>query len=63
VKALQDEFADEARTQQTQTGVRFQPSLPTLGRGSLFDQDIAARPIIERQYMIPARLPTLSLSL
>jgi len=58
VKALQDEYASEVRAQQARTGVRFQPSSPTLGRGSLFEQDMAARLIIERQYMIPARLPT-----
>ena len=58
IKNLQEEFADEARTQRPRAGVRFQPSSPTLGRGSLFEQDMAARLIIERQYMIPARLPT-----
>ena len=60
MKTLQEEFADEARTQRPRAGVRFQPSSPTLGRGSLFEQDMAARPLIERQYMVPARLPTLS---
>jgi hypothetical protein len=60
VKALQDEYADEVRAQQARTGVRFQPSSPTLGQGSLFEQDMTARPLIERQYRIPTRLPTLS---
>jgi hypothetical protein len=63
VKALQEEYADEVRVQQARTGVRFQPSLPTLGRGSLFGQDMAAQPLIERQYMIPMQLPTPSPSL
>jgi hypothetical protein len=58
MQTLQEEFADEARTQRPQVGVRFHPSSPTLGRGSLFEQDAAARPIIERQYMVSARLPT-----
>ena len=64
VRDLQDAFEVEAREQQsrlrvepTQQQVRFQSSL-TLGCRSLFEQDMRARLLIERQYMAPARLPT-----
>jgi hypothetical protein len=57
LKNLQEEYTDEARTQRARTRVQFQGHI-TADRGSLFEQDARARPLIERQYMVPARLPT-----
>lgn len=59
VKDLQEDFAREAISQRERTGivpsipeVRFQES-PMLSRGSLYQTDMLARPIIEREYMAP----------
>jgi hypothetical protein len=57
VHHLQEEFADEARTQRARPGVRFQEST-VLTRGSTYQTDMVPHPLIERHYMVPQRLPT-----
>ena len=64
VRSLQDDFVNEAREQRermgvalSQTGVRFQDSL-TLDRGSLYQEDMLAHPLTEREYAPPNQLPT-----
>jgi len=57
VKDLRDKFAAEARLQRERAGIRFQ--IPTmLTRSSLYQQDRAAQPLIEREYAPAERPPT-----
>jgi hypothetical protein len=60
VRALQEDFANEATQQRAQRRVRF-PDSPTLGRGSIYQQDRNARaqaqPLIESDYMDPESRP------